>query len=681
MHRREISNFELVAEDGRYPCAVPCSTREVLSSAGADTENIGRVGYECVIKLDSADLAYKKHCLRVRGLTSRAKVFIGDSLVCEADGVSANYNISASDFLTEGDNRIAVYFNSVAVDDIGSVGLTAPILLDSFSTAIIDEVYITQNHDGGKVYLNLSLDTIGDPNSVRAVATLRSPVGQMYFCGLYRGKGSIIISDPLFWWPSGQGVQNLYSLTVNLYGEDIIEDSVETTLGLRTAVTGNNGTVVVNGLNILPMGALYIPESDADTDEGRRRAERYVSAAVMSNYNCLVVPLGSPIPTERFYELCDKNGIMVIEEHSATKLLDLSVSGAIRERSCHPCLCLIDVIDPTSRAGELKSVIASLPGISFNIIREQYKYIAMPSLPSMSTIAEVVPDGERTLFSYSMEQIAEPGAMRGVLLSVADRYPYPPDLSGFSYASAMASAHKVGDSVKQSRLSYGRAGRAIFNRLNDPRLSISVSAIDSRGRWKPLQYYAARHFSPISIYTDMNGQSVIFSVSSQRRLDCIGRLEYRIADANNRTVYKNSVECEITGMTSTVIHTAEIGEYIKGHEREYYLEYYITEGGCPISRKTTLFVPEKHFAFKKPKIKAVVSGGGKNFSLTLSADCFVKDMELGFEGVDVVFEENYFDITGEAPIKVNFTLTGGAATTYQLKDALRLRSVVDLVNL
>ena len=43
-----------------------------------------------------------------------------------------------------------------------------------------------------------------------------------------------------------------------------------------------------------------------------------------------------------------------------------------------------------------------------------------------------------------------------------------------------------------------------------------------------------------------------------------------------------------------------------------------------------------------------------------------------------VLDDNYFDITSEAPIKINFTVIGGMETTYRLKDALEMRSVADL---
>ncbi|MBO7196534.1 MAG: hypothetical protein J6V80_04315 [Clostridia bacterium] len=675
MIRREISKFELIYSGGRLDCQPPCSLRSLI---GREADIAGGIRLEARINVKKIDLTTKYLYLRLSGLDRAADVYVDDKFLFATDGTLPVYHIDLGDRLVVGENVISVRLSDEECygEDM-ALFLKAEILC--FANAAIESLSVTQQHSENSVQLDLGLSLLGKPDSVRAVATLTSPVGQMYFSGLHGGRGSIIISDPLYWWPAGQGVQNIYTLTLNIYGECEIEDSYTTTLGLRTAKGNEDGNIWVNGMHMIPMGALYIPECDTDFNKRNEKADSYVKSAAMSNYNCLVIPSSAPLPSDRFYSACDERGIMVIEEHSLLDLMDLSVVESIKHRSHHPSLCVIDVIDSTDRSAEIENLADELGGLSFRIIGSQPEYLGLPALPSMKTICEVTPEDERGLFSHYIESIAEPQAIRDMLLSVADRYPYPTDLSAFGYASAMASAHKVGDAVKESRLSYGKSGRAVFNRLNDPRIAISASAIDARGRWKPLQYYSSRHFAPIALYADYKDGKVDFSVSSQRRIDLIGSLEYRIADASNRTVMSESVECEITSMTSTVIHTADIGEIISGHEREYYLEFYLKEGSDAISRRTLLFVPEKHFKFKKPRIKTVVSGEDRNFSVTLSADCFVKDMEVCFDGIDVVLDDNYFDITSEAPVKVCFTVMGGMEASYRLKDALELRSVVDLI--
>ncbi len=674
MVRREIKNFELTVEGESYTCSLPCSVKSVLEAASANVSIGGEVRFDADIYVDDVALAIRNFYLRLKGIGAPAKIYIEDKLIGTADGRTPVYNLDASGLMKKGNNTLSIRFDADTVGDLSSVGLSHPVEILRFSGAIIDSLSLKQNHTDEGVHLDIGVNFIGDPNSTRAVATLVSSTGQIYYAGLTAGKGSVTVKDPLYWWPKGQGVQNLYRLTVSLYGESDVEDSVEIRLGLRTAThDGNN--ININNTTLVPMGAVYIPDGDPNLHSAEDKAKSFVTAAAMSGYNCLLIPSFAPVPTEKFYELCDIHGIMVIEEHA---YLDEATIESLCHRSNHPSLCLVDLLGGGERNDELMALSASLPDLSVRVAEGKSNYMGMPALPSMKTIRAAIPEDERSLFSHSIESIAEDGAIRQMLLSVAERYPYPSDLSEFAYASALASAHKVGDMIKESRLSLGSSGRGIFNRLNDSEMTVSSSAIDVRGRWKPLQYYSARYFAPVALYADYHNGKVDFSVSCQRRLDLVGSLEYRIVDASNYTIYKNVVNIEASAMTATKIHTAEIGEYISGHEREYYLEYLIKEGDYVVSRDTLLFVPEKHFAFKKPKLKTVITGQDRRFSLTVASDVFIKDMEIDFDGVDVVLEDNYFDITSDAPIKINFTVMGGMETAFRLKDALELRSVVDL---
>ncbi len=674
MIKQQIKKFSVALGPEKFECTVPFSVKTVLSSAGLSPEALGREAViEGRISVDDAALSMRYFYIRIKGINMPAKIYIDGRLILQADGVTPVYNIDVKEVMHRGDNIISISFDS-ADGDILHAGLPYAIEVMRFSHAVIEGVNLTQTHSDEGVNLGISLKLIGDVGSVRAVASLVSSAGQIYYAGLTKGEGSISIKDPLFWWPKGHGVQNICRLTVNLYGESDIEDSAELRLGLRTVDKGAGGNIIINGRKIIPMGAVYIPDGDFENPSAVSRVEFYVSAASSAGCNCLVIPLGAPTPCERFYEMCDEKGIMVIEEHSS---LEPSKIEALRQRSNHPSLCLVDLIGGGDRSVELQNLIDSIPEMKVRVLESVPVYVGLPSLPSMKTIRAAIPEGERNLFSHSVEALAEPNAIHQMLMLVADRYPYPKDLNYFAYASALASAHQIGDVIKESRLTLGASGRAVFHRLNDNTMAISDSAIDSRDRPKPLQYYAARHFAPVAVYADYFDGVITFRASNQRKLDVMGTLEIRIADSSNYTVYRESVPCEIEGMTSAKLHMSPVSKYIEGHERDYYLECSIKEGSSVLSQKIFLFVPEKHFKFKKPNIRASVTGQDSRFSITLSADVFVKDLELSFDGVDAVFEDNYFDISQEAPIKVGFTVKGGE-TAEHLTTLLEMKSVVDL---
>ena len=232
MVRREIKNFEMVIDDQKYPCQVPCSVHSVLTKAGADVNSVGdTVRFNAEIYVDDVALAMKNMYIRLRGIRVPARVYFADRLVAKTDGKRPIYNIDIAGLSEKGNNLLSICFDSEDCNLIYA-GLSMSVEILRFSSAIIDKVNLVQKHEEGGVTLGIDLNLIGNPDSVRAVATLVSSSGQIYYAGLTKGKGSILVRDPLYWWPKGLGVQNLYRLTVNLYGESDIEDTAEIRIGL-----------------------------------------------------------------------------------------------------------------------------------------------------------------------------------------------------------------------------------------------------------------------------------------------------------------------------------------------------------------------------------------------------------------------------------------------------------------
>ena len=679
MIKREIKKFERSINDSSpLSCEAPASVCSVLKEYDQEYERaVGRVDFAAEVFADEAALAAKHSYLRIRDVRQPARLYINDELIGDIDGNSPSHTFSIKDKFARGSNTVLIRFNSDECKHYGTIGVfKAPEIL-RFSNAVIDRVHVDQTHADGVVTVGIKLDILGSSENVRAVATLTSPTGQIYYAGLTKCEGSIKVTDPLYWMPRGLGVQNLYKLTVNLYGEEDVEDSMEMKIGLRTIKKADEDgrALLVNGTRLLPMGATYRADDLPDTSAYPAKEEAYVGFAAKANYNTLLLPVGAPRPNERFFELCDAYGIIVIEE---TDTLECGMLDAIETRATHPSYALLEVVSPSGNEYIAPSLATVVPELDFTILTESTRFISAPSLPSDKTLSKVVPQDERNLFSRAVESIAEDGAIGEMMLAVSERYPYPATLSDFAYASALAAANKVGEVIKESRMTRGRSGRAIFDRLGDSVPSISPSAMDSSARWKPLQYLASHYFSPVALYAEHTDGGVLFSVSNERKIDFIGNIEYRLATSKNVTLYQGSEACEVSAMTSRELFTRDFKEHMRLFEDSCYIEYYLKEGSSVISHGTLLTQPEKHFHFVDPDIKFSITGSNRNFSITLIASAFAKSVEIDFVDMDAVLSDNYFDITSDSPIKINVELSEGPQSVFHLENSLQIRSVYDL---
>ena len=678
MVRREIKSFDIETGLGVITLDAPFSLASAISSGRLSESDLGeRISFSADVYTDSVALSMKNIYIKLGRFSAPCEVLINGNKVGEIDGERDSYLFNVAEALTEGSNKLTLCFNGGVDREL--LGIFAPVEIIRFNNAIMDKIYVSQKHEDGAVTVGIRLDLIGNTENVRAVATLTSSVGQMYYAGLTRGKGSVTITDPLYWWPHGHGVQNLYKLTVNLYGETDIEDTKETRIGLctvETAKAAGGAALTVNGITLLPMGAVYRAERDLSSPTIDRKNEAFITYAAMANYNTIVIPKGSPRPTERFYELCDVHGIMVIEEISSASE---GFIEAVKSRSHHPSLCLLDVADCENIEECASALSSAVPELGFSIVESFTKYPAHPSFPHIKTLESVLRGAEKNPVSPAMEEISDAETTGKIILGIIERFPYPSTLEKLSYVSEVAAANKIAAAMKKMRLANGEAERAVFDGLGDVDIVASSAAIDGAARRKALQFYSHKFFAPIALYADNDGGRILFSVSSQRRLDLEGTLEYRIVDSKNVTVYKSSEPVEIDGMTSKKLFTRDLSEYIAGHEHEYFLEYSLREGASVISSDVLLFVPEKHFAFEDPEIYCEISGSERRFSMTITARKFAKDVEFDFEGVDAVFSENYLNLTSSSPTKITVNVTSGIETALHLREILKIRSINDVI--
>ena len=134
------------------------------------------------------------------------------------------------------------------------------------------------------------------------------------------------VPEPRLWWPNGCGDQNLYRLSVSVTPEGLpgaIADAKTTTFGIRTIEmapqpdgpkeSDYNWTFVINGRPMFMNGTGWCT-MDSSMDFRRERYDRFLSLAKQQNVQMLR-GWGSGMPeTDDFYDLCDRYGLLVMQE-------------------------------------------------------------------------------------------------------------------------------------------------------------------------------------------------------------------------------------------------------------------------------------------------------------------------------------------------------------------------------
>jgi len=318
---------------------------------------------EFTVTKDLIDLS--KVELICNGLDTLAEIYINDILLAKADNMHRTWRYDCKSLLNQGENQIRIIFRAPITymenyepaenkqitylangamrgnqyirkahcmfgwdwgAQVPDAGIWRDIELIGYRDGRIEDVEIIQHHhkNGVELEFNTKLELLTEEKYL-VEYTLTSPQGVTTTYPIEveeeENHHSITVEDPELWWPSGYGEQPLYQLTVALKKHKEISDSKDFTLGLRTLTIsqekdqwGSEFAFKINGVKIFAKGADYIPEDLVYSRITRERTEHLIRSCVRANYNCLRVWGGGYYPSEDFYDLCDRYGLIVWQD-------------------------------------------------------------------------------------------------------------------------------------------------------------------------------------------------------------------------------------------------------------------------------------------------------------------------------------------------------------------------------
>jgi beta-mannosidase len=335
--------------------------------------------------------------LEADGLDTITEIFLNGQQVGRTDNMHRPWIIPIKEWLKEGENTLEIRFkNSLeyikkerkrrtlfAADNGGEtsvpgfnmirkshcsfgwdwgpmipdLGIWRDIRIRGYNNYRLDRIKVMQHHREKLVELEINPEgeIWGKTPFIELILT--GPEGEIGRESVRCGQDfRFTIKNPQLWWPNGLGEQPLYKL------EGHLPDGQhrEMNLGLRTLTVrqekdqwGESFTFTVNNIPFFSRGADYIPEDVYLTRVNTEKKERLIKDAIEANFNTLRVWGGGVYPSEDFYDLCDKYGLVVWQDLMfACAVYDVknepflkNMTGEVREnlkRICHhPSIGLI----------------------------------------------------------------------------------------------------------------------------------------------------------------------------------------------------------------------------------------------------------------------------------------------------------------------------------------------------
>lgn len=462
-----------------------------------------------------------------------------------------------------------VVFNNVYgwhYSSIPALGLWRSVRVEGVTPVKVEHPFVaTRDARSGMIDVVVNLTGISNSWSGRLSGTI-SPEN---FAGkshkFYRDLSSdsrtrrlhfrLRVPEPRLWWPNDLGEQNLYRLKLSFKPDRPgAADVKQITFGIRTlemeplpegAKTNlYNWMFVVNGRPIFIKGAGWCT-MDSSMDFSRARYERFISLA-KSQHIQMLRGWGSGMPeTDDFYDLCDRAGILVMQEwptawnsHEVqpSDVLEETVRlNTLRLRN-HASLAMYGggnesskpygpVIDMMGRlAIELDGTRPFHRGEPFGgsshnydcwwgrktldhnltMISSFWGEFGIASMPVLESVLRYLPDSEKTLWPAPDDgsiahhtPIFNTSQDMDRLRQYSGYFTSGLTLKEFIRGSQMAQVVAVRHTLERARSRWPECAGALYYKLNDNYPAVSWSSVDWYGAPKLGHSFFQQAFAPL----------------------------------------------------------------------------------------------------------------------------------------------------------------------------------------
>jgi beta-mannosidase len=301
------------------------------------------------------------------------------------------------------------------------------------------------------------------------------------------------------------------------------------------------------------------------------------------------------------------------------------------------------------------------------------------SFPLLETVKAYARPEEWNIASPVMEgHQKHPEGNRLILHYLLDRYRQPKDFESLLWLSQVLQAEGMKTAVEHFRSQMPRIMGALYWQLDDCWPVASWSGMDYFGRWKALQYYARRFFSPVLVApVARDGRLDVFLVSDLRQ-SLEARLTWSLRTYEGRLVTSQSTVVRIEPGRSLAAFSKPLEELKAGEkDSNAYLHFELQGIKEILSSNIYHFSRLKKVDLPDPEITySLEAGTGDTLVVRLAAKRFAKDVYLEASGLEGRFEDDFFDLLPGQPRLVRF-LGEGKVKLEDFSRALKIQTLRD----
>jgi len=319
--------------------------------------------YQTYFDVDSILLSKKHISLVFEGLDTYAKVYLNGYFLLDADNMFRSWEADCKKYLKKGKNQLFIRFaSSVRIGKEKTIkytqslpggvgvftrkaayqfgwdwgprfvtcGINKPVYLRAWDRTRIKNIDVIQHSVNEKKAEYTAVFSLGQPLPRQIILSVKDNTHGLLLAEKVvnpvndesQSRLDFTINNPKLWWTNGLGEPYLYHLSFEIKSTDNrFLDSLGINIGVRTIELvqdtdsiGRSFYFKLNGIPVFMKGANYIPPDNFLPRVTDDNYSEIIAAAKEANMNMLRVWGGGSYEKDKFYDLCDKNGILVWQD-------------------------------------------------------------------------------------------------------------------------------------------------------------------------------------------------------------------------------------------------------------------------------------------------------------------------------------------------------------------------------
>jgi len=274
------------------------------------------------------------------------------------------------------------------------------------------------------------------------------------------------------------------------------------------------------------------------------------------------------------------------------------------------------------------------------------------AFPPMETIRQYAAPEDYNLTSYVMESHQKNGnGNRFIINQMTASYRIPSKFENLMYMSLVLQAEGIRYGVEHWRRNKHRVSGTLYWQLNDCWPVASWSSIDYFGRWKALHYAAKRFYAPILLSLFDEEKHITVHLTSDLIENWSGSINWRLMKLDGEILEQGTQKVSINRLESNEVFTYD-ARIPDGLEREVIFVCDLYGDNKFVSSQLVTFVPDKHIRYVDPALEVTITEENDKFIYQCSVKSVARFVELKLQGTDLVFSDNYFNITPDHAITI-----------------------------